>query len=79
LYSRDFDPVKHQPSPSKSINITQTITIIDIEGIYGTNILQTRLVEGETIMDSQSEKNVKVIIWVPAAGCLDELFTLGTS
>jgi hypothetical protein len=56
LYSRYFDPVKHQPSPSKSINIIQQtawslfyyrserpITTIDIKGIYGTNILQTGL------------------------------------
>jgi hypothetical protein len=61
LYSRFFNPVKHQPSPSNSINIVQQtalslswyrrekpITTIDIEEIYGTNILQTRLVEGET-------------------------------
>jgi hypothetical protein len=61
LYSRYFDPVKHQPSSSKSINIIQQtapslsqyrnerpITIIVIEGIYRTNILQTGLEEEET-------------------------------
>ncbi len=61
LYSRYFDPFKHQPSPSMSINIIyqtapslsqyrskRPITTIDIEGIYGTNILQTGLAEGKT-------------------------------